>query len=335
MTKHMLPKLTCLNLPWPTDWTVVFGVERPLILEIGFGYGQMLRYLHEKHPDHNIVGVEISHFCIEKVEAAITRDVMANVRVVRSPAETALHHLFTPESLSQLHINFPDPWFKDRHAGRRLMQRDTLDAMVSRLQPGARLYLATDIIAYAEMSHELLVATPGLTNLLATPWVNTWEDRAETKYERKSREEGRERYYFAYERNTQPAPGIPVMEERPMPNIVFQTPMGLDDLLNGLTFEDSTIYADPENETYISYKNHFRSDRSLLYEVHVSEPTIEQRVAVLVVQRPDNPQEYTVRLSDLGQPRPTDGLHRAVGLIGERLVALHSDAKIIHNKVRT
>jgi hypothetical protein len=42
------------------------------------------------------------------------------------------------------------------HADRRLMQRDTLDTIVNRLQPGGLFYLATDIIEYAEMSAELL-----------------------------------------------------------------------------------------------------------------------------------------------------------------------------------
>ena len=78
------------------------------------------------------------------------------------------------------------------------MQRDTLDAIVSRLQPGGTFYLATDIHAYAEMSHELLAATPGLDNLLPDAWAPRVPERVSTKYEATARREGRACYYFAY-----------------------------------------------------------------------------------------------------------------------------------------
>ena len=175
--------LSSLRLPWPTDWSAIFGAQRPLIVEIGFGYGAFLLHLARQNPAASIIGLEIANQCLSAAERAIQRQKLTNVCVVQSTAETALHHLFVPGSLSQIHINFPDPWFKKRHSHRRLMQRDTLDAMVSRLQPGGLLYLATDIVEYAEMSAELLAQTPGLDNLLESAWANTMPGRVITKYE--------------------------------------------------------------------------------------------------------------------------------------------------------
>src|SRR5262249_36838596 len=144
-----------------------------------------------------------------RVERKIEQEGIGNVRVIHSMAETALAHLFVPASITQIHINFPDPWFKQDHSHRRLMQRDTLDAMVSRLTLGGELYLATDIIAYAEMSRDLLENTPGLDNVLPRAWVHELPGRVITKYEATARREGRERYYFAYRRNLLPAPDVP------------------------------------------------------------------------------------------------------------------------------
>jgi len=326
-----LPKLDSVSLPWPVEWGQVFGAERPIILEIGFGLGHFLVFLHQQHPDKNIVGLEISNMCLVKAEKAIVREGMDNVRVIRSRAETALHHLFRPKSLTEIHINFPDPWFKERHSGRRLMQRDTLDAMVSRLLPGGKLYLATDIIAYAEMSAELVANTPGLTNQFDTPWVNTMPGRIVTKYEKKAHQAGRTCYYFAYQRNDQPAPDVPLITESPMPHMVIKTPLGLDDLA-GVAIND---YHSETDETRVNYMQIYHSEQALLFEIFVHEATIDQHTALVLVAREGHPDEYTLKLSAIGNPRPTDGIHRAVAHLGDALLRMHPDTSIVQNKVKS
>ena len=327
-------KLSSNTLPWPTDWAAVFGTDHPLILEIGFGYGQYLEHLHHQQSDANIIGIEINNTCLVKAEKAIPRKGMHNVRVVHTTAETALHHLFAPQSLKQVHINFPDPWFKERHAGRRLMQRDTLDAIVSRLQPDGMLYLATDILPYAEMSAELLADTPALTNTLPTPWVHEMPGRTITKYEKKAIKEGRPCHYFAYQRNHQPGPDVPLIMESPMPHIVFESPLSLAEIYTQITATDFAEHTYEFGETRINFKNVYQSTQSLLFDVYAHEPTIDQRVSLALVERDDHPGEYTLKLGAIGNPRPTAGMHHAVRVLGERLIALHADAKIIHNKVR-
>ncbi len=321
-------KLSSLTLPWPVDWTTLFGRDCPLIVEIGFGYGAFLIHLGSQNPGANVIGLEIASRCLTAGEEAVERKGLTNVRIIHSTAETALHHLFSPASISQVHINFPDPWFKKRHGHRRLMQRDTLDAIVSRLQPGGLFYLATDIIEYAEMSAELLAQTPGLVNLSTTPWTREMPGRTLTKYERKARAEGRECYYFAYQRSTTPVPNLPVVEELEMPHIVFSSPLNLDEMLAQFTSSEHQF-----GDTHISILNGYRGKNVLLFEVFVNEPTIDQRVAIILSQHPE-PHEYTLKLGVLGHPRPTDGLHRTISLLGDWLVSLHPDAQVIKRGVK-
>lgn len=329
------PKLESTALPWPTDWSAIFGVERPLIVEIGFGYGHYLEHLHRQHPATSIIGLEVNHACLVKVEKTITRKGLDNVRVMRSTAETALHHLFSPTSISQIHINFPDPWFKVRHAGRRLMQRDTLDAMTNRLKPGGMLYLATDILAYAKMSAELLEATPGLTSSFKTAWVHEMPGRVETKYENKARQVGRACYYFAYRRNDLPTPDVPVIKELDMPHMVIRLPLELDAMLDEIRKTDLMDNIFEFGETRISFKRIYTGDRSLLFDVYVHEATIDQRVGLALVEREGYPREFTLKLGVIGNPRPTDGIHKAVRILGEGLLALHSGSAVIHDSVRS
>jgi tRNA (guanine-N7-)-methyltransferase len=330
MTK--LPKLSSLTLPWAVDWTALFERRAPLILEIGFGYGAYLIHLARTNPDANVIGIEIANRCLNAVEDAIVREKLTNVRIIYSPAETALNHLFEPETINQIHINFPDPWFKRSHDHRRLMQRDTLDAMVSRLTPDGKLYLATDIVEYAEMSAELLAATPSLDNSLSSAWVYDMPERGVvTKYEGIAKREGRPCHYFAYHRNSIPAPDVPVIKDLEMPHIVFQSPLSLDDMLAQFTAHKLSDYSTGKG-TYISFMDIFRGRRNLLVEVFVKEPTIDQHFAMVIAQR-DTTGEYTLKLSTLGHPRPTAGIHRAVGVLGDWLMSLHPETKILKNKI--
>ncbi len=314
---------------------MIFGTPpgRPLIVEIGFGYGQMLRYLAQQRPDANIVGFEIASQCLIKAEGAIRRGLLPNVRVVYARAETALYHLLTPESMDEVHINFPDPWFKTRHEHRRLMQRATLDVLVSRLKPGGKFYLATDIQAYAAMSAELLAATPGLTNLLDAPWRESVPGasglpRTITKYEARARREGRVCHYFALVRNSHPAPAVPVMEDLPVPHMVFDSPLTLTEIQAQFT---PASYS--ERGVNINYLNAYVSDRAVLIEAYIDEPTIEQRVALMLVRR-ELSDEYTLQPGLIGSPRPTAGMHIAVQHLGAWLVSLHPATRVLQDKTR-
>jgi tRNA (guanine-N7-)-methyltransferase len=323
-----MDKLNPLKLRWPTNWAELFGNNHPLILEIGFGRGQFLFHLAQTYPDHNIIGLEISNQCLVKAENRIERERRTNVRTLHAMAETALHHLFAPASLAQVHINFPDPWFKERHSHRRLMQRDTLDAIVNRLAPGGLFYLATDIVEYAEMSAELLAETPELDNLLPTRWTHEIAGRVVTKYEATAEREGRERYFFAYQRNTLPPPAVYPVKEMDMPHLLMENPLGLDDFL--ARFEPHEVAQDDVIASYITC---YRGQFSLLFDVYVKEPTIDQRVGLLLRQRKSG--DYTLILGAIGQPRPTPGIHMAVAHLGAWLISLHPDARLIASKLQT
>jgi tRNA (guanine-N7-)-methyltransferase len=321
-------KLSSQILPWPTDWVALFGAARPLILEIGFGYGAYLLHLARTNADASVIGIEVANRCLTATEKAIERHRIANARVVHSTAETALYHLFEPATVAQVHINFPDPWFKKRHGHRRLMQRDTLDAIVNRLEPGGLLYLATDILAYAEMSAELLAATPGLDNRLDSPWSPSLAGRFVTKYEAKAQREGRACYYFAYRRNNAPPPPIPTIKELDMPHLVFTSPLSLDEMLAPFERREHA-----QDDTHMAFLYGYRGEHSVLFEVYVKEPTIDQRVALMLVKR-EKADEYTLQLGMLGHPRPTPGIHLAVRLLGDWLTSLHPEARVLKAKLQ-
>jgi hypothetical protein len=208
------------------------------------------------------------------------------------------------------------------------MQRDTLDAIANRLEPGGLFNLATDILAYAEMSAELLSSTPGVDNTLGSPWSSSLPGRFVTKYEAKARREGRACCYFAYRRNNAPPPQIPTIKELDMPHLVFTSPLSPDEMLAPFERREHA-----EDDMHIAFLYGYRGEHSVLFEVYVKEPTIDQRVALMLVER-EEAHQYTLQLGMLGHPRPTPGIHLAVRLLGDWLTSLHPEARILKAKLQ-
>lgn len=329
MIKDTFPtsQLSIFNLPWGLDWADLFARQAPLILEIGFGYGHFLEYLHQTRPDANIIGIEVDHHCLDKVERIITRKKMDHVRVVYAFADSALRYLFATNSLSEVHINFPDPWFKARHAGRRLMQPDTLNWIVDRMMVGAKLYLATDIVEYAEMSADLLESTPALTNLQPSRWENTRPHPVQTKYERRAITEGRICHYFTYQRNEITTPAYPLIKELQMPHIVIQTGRTYTDLFDQIMPQDLDM-----DELHIHFLSRYINPKALLFEVFVHESGLEQHIGVMVIRR-ENTDEVTVKVSSIGTPRATKGVHQVVGLVADAVLRVAPDATVLQDKI--
>lgn len=329
----MLPEISRLSiatLPWSVDWGSLFSAIRPLILEIGFGRGAFLRHLSRTFPEASIIGLEVSNHCLDIAEKLIARERLDNVRVIHAPADTALYHLFEPASIQQIHINFPDPWFKSDHQHRRLIQPDMVELLTSRLVTNGELYLATDIREYADMSTDLLESAAGLENLLPERWVNSFPGRAETKYEATARKEGRMCYYFAYRRTDLPVREIPVVKELDMPHAVVHVPLTLTEIAE--RFEPIKA---SEGDIHIHLMDVFMGQKGLLIETHIAEPTIRQHVALSVYQYDHGriPDAFTIQLSTIGQPRATVGAHATVRILRDWLLTLHPEAELMHEKV--
>ena len=185
----------------PVDSKTLFGDDRPLHLEIGFGSGEHLAYRADLLPDHGFIGAEPF---LNGVVAALghVRDRnLANVRLHRGDALGVLERL--PDSaLSFVYLLHPDPWPKARHAKRRMVNHGPLDLIAAKLKTGGELRLGTDDPVYCRWSLMIMSARSDFewlaerpSDFLARP--GGWP---ETRYEAKARREGREVWYFRYRR---------------------------------------------------------------------------------------------------------------------------------------
>ncbi|MGB0589536.1 MAG: tRNA (guanosine(46)-N7)-methyltransferase TrmB [Myxococcota bacterium] len=128
-----------------------FVASAPLEVEVGFGRSHHLLDLARQDPDRNVLGFEIRRQWVRQAAKGATRAELSNVRVVEGDARPFLEALIAPESVSCVHILFPDPWWKRRHHKRRVFSRPWLDLIHRILAPGGSLIAKTDVPAYADL----------------------------------------------------------------------------------------------------------------------------------------------------------------------------------------
>jgi tRNA (guanine-N7-)-methyltransferase len=72
------------------------------------------------------------------------------VRVFAADARELLSRLRPEAGLARLFMHFPDPWWKKRHAKRRLRGAGMLDPAARLLRRGGELFIQTDVQDRAE-----------------------------------------------------------------------------------------------------------------------------------------------------------------------------------------
>ena len=160
----LLPRFGIAYAPALLDLNAAFGRPAPKILEIGFGMGETTAQIALAHPQNDYLGIEVHTPGVGSLLRLIEAHALANVRIIQHDAVEVLSHMIAPESLSAIHIFFPDPWPKKRHHKRRLIQPPLVRLLSSRLLPGGYLHLATDWEDYALQMLEVLSAEAQLVN---------------------------------------------------------------------------------------------------------------------------------------------------------------------------
>jgi len=119
--------------------------NRPIELEIGPGRGAFLIERLENHPEVFLLGIEIRRKWAAVVDARLrVRGLSARGRVVAEDARFALPRLRS-RTVSAVFLHFPDPWWKKRHAKRRVATGDLLEEIARLLVPGGELFYQSDV----------------------------------------------------------------------------------------------------------------------------------------------------------------------------------------------
>ena len=196
--------LPALSVPaeGPLDSRSLFGDDRPLHFEIGFGAGEHLASRADMLPDHGFIGAEPFLNGVAAALAHVRDQHLANVRIWRGDALDVLQRV-PDEGLSFLYLLHPDPWPKARHAKRRMVNDRPVDLFAAKIRPGGEFRLATDDPTYLTWSLMIMQRHAHQFEWLAeapTDFLEPSGGWIETRYGAKSRREGRRPYYLRYRR---------------------------------------------------------------------------------------------------------------------------------------
>ena len=148
--------------PTPVDLETVFAdPTRPLLLDIGCARGRFLLRMAEAEPEWNYLGVEIREPLVEEANRLAAEARLSNLHYAFCNAMLWLERLLEgiPAGLLQnVTIQFPDPWFKKKHAKRRMVNQEMVDTIAKHLAPGGRVFIQTDIEFLAEEMFSLFRA---------------------------------------------------------------------------------------------------------------------------------------------------------------------------------
>lgn len=121
------------------------GPEATYELEIGFGRGMFLIERALAAPESTVIGLEIKRKWAYLVEQRAAKLGLHNVRVFGADARDVLARLTPDASFARVFMHFPDPWWKKRHAKRRLSGAAMFDPLARLLAPGGELFIQTDV----------------------------------------------------------------------------------------------------------------------------------------------------------------------------------------------
>jgi tRNA (guanine-N7-)-methyltransferase len=170
-------------------------------VEIGFGHGEFLHEMAKANRESLYIGVEQFGEGLRKLIRSLKNERTENCLPLMGNGFIVMQVLFEDSSVSDIYVNFPDPWPKKRHQNRRLFVEEFFALAARKLRTGGVLHLATDHRELAGQALEEMGKVRSFENMnKPDAYLRESPYPFKTRYEQKWMKEGRELFYFAYER---------------------------------------------------------------------------------------------------------------------------------------
>lgn len=314
-----------LQLDWPINWQQIFGQSGDLVLEIGFGNGHFLSDMATARSDACFVGIERAWGSMRRLFKRLNALKLNHVRAIEGDAAFLLQHVFAPQSLSEIWINFSDPWPKERHHNRRLIQDTFVKILAERLKPGGEVTIATDHADYATWITDILTRQSHLQSIYNTPSVHQLPGRTPTKYEQKAIDAGVPIHYFVWRRESELSVETRIQKVGNMPNIVLEGAYQREEILRLIGQATDQVWRETHRDIQVVIKMtdiycQLPNDHGLI-SVMVREGELAQYFGISLLFRKNN--QLLIKLAPMGQPRPTWGVKKAVQKVADLILETH------------
>lgn len=179
----------------------LFHNDHPVVIEYCSGNGAWIASKAAANPNINWVAVELKFDRVRKVWSKIKNYGLNNLIVIYGEAHATTRQYFQDDSISDVYINFPDPWPKNRHAKNRLIQPTFATELSRILKEGKSLTFVTDDMPYSEWLIEIMGSHKDFVSKYPEPYFLTEEPNYGTSYfDELWRSKGRTIRYHCFQR---------------------------------------------------------------------------------------------------------------------------------------
>ncbi len=164
-------------------------------LEIGFGNAENIIFQAINNPSYLFIGSEVYMSGIGTLISSIKENNIKNIKIFSDDIRLLLDQC-PKKVFDSVIIICPDPWPKEKHHKRRLINKSFLEMVHDFMKDDSNIYISTDWENYAESISELFVK-----NKLFKPSSNkSFQKDSLSKFERRGKDEGRELFEFNYKK---------------------------------------------------------------------------------------------------------------------------------------
>lgn len=158
-----------------------------LYVEIGCGTGEHLINQAILNPQNQYLGAEPYLNGIIRVLKDIEINKINNIHLWADDIDLIIDKI--PIS-NGFYILFPDPWTKNKHLKRRLVNQDRFNLLLNKIKPGGFIYFVSDIQDYFDSVKELFEKSK-LLEFESYSHDQPYTNYIQTKYHKKAIKEGR------------------------------------------------------------------------------------------------------------------------------------------------
>jgi tRNA (guanine-N7-)-methyltransferase len=298
MPRYLRPN----QFTYPQPLEALYNNHKPLHLEVGFGDGRFWAEQHKQDGEVNYLGVEVSGVSLQKAFARYKALGLENAVLTRISAEFLIRNCLPEQSISRVYLNFPDPWFKEKHSGNRFVRTETFELLSHRLAKNGELWLTTDHPPYLEYALEQVAET----KLYTVQQLEPPSAALQTKYAMRWQSQGLGIHHARFRVQTvssQAFRRIEVFSGEPMPHSQLSGTIPQASL-------EKTVARFPDC-TVILLESYTRNNNQIIL-ARVEEPDYAQEILIAVGKNPEG--RVTAKLESFGQPLITAGVKKAVGV---------------------
>lgn len=164
-------------------------------LEIGFGNAENIIFQAINNPSYLFIGSEVYMSGIGTLISSIKENNIKNIKIFSDDIRLLLDQ--SPKKVfDSVIIICPDPWPKEKHHKRRLINKSFLEMVHDFMKDDSNIYISTDWENYAESISELFVKN----KLFKSSSIKSFQKDSLSKFERRGKDEGRELFEFNYKK---------------------------------------------------------------------------------------------------------------------------------------